>query len=82
MSEHKDDGTPAFPRTYSEADYSAQIGGHNGMTLRQWYAGMALQGMLSSNVRLGLEDIKKIYAETAFRLADAMIAEGKNGIVP
>lgn len=44
------------------------------MTLRQWYAGMALQGMLSYTYRNG--DYTD-YAIDAFRHADAMIAHEK-----
>lgn len=52
-----------------------------GMTLRQWYAGMALQGMAAGdhwsqnicNEKIPLEAVAKI----AFKTADAMIAEAE-----
>lgn len=47
----------------------------SGMTLRQWYAGMAMQGILA---REGdIYDCSKDVAETAFRYADAMLKEGE-----
>lgn len=44
------------------------------MTLRQWYAGMALQGMLADRTHAG-ENHE--YAAWAFGFADAMIAHEK-----
>ncbi len=56
---------------------------HNGMTLRQWYAGMALQGLISNqwstcsksypNFDAHVSDLSKC----AFNIADALIAEGE-----
>lgn len=50
-----------------------------GMTLRQWYAGKALQGILSSpNMRTPIGN--DVIAKGAFAYADAMIAfEEKEG---
>ena len=50
------------------------VGFDKGMTIRQWYAGLALQGMLSNSTLLTTE-ISQIAKET-FAMADAMIAEG------
>lgn len=62
-----DDGGPAFSRP----DYT-------GMTLREWYAGMALQ-VITKNI--SLEDFVNLkpyeLAESAFLIADAMIRAGK-----
>ena len=52
--------TPAFPCLQSP-----------GMTLRQWYAGQALAGILS---RAGSNSSSKIIATAAVETADAMIA--------
>lgn len=52
--------TPSFP-----------VGNEGGLTKREWFAGMALQGMLAS--RTSWYD----YSKSAYKLADAMIAEGK-----
>ena len=48
---------------------------HEGMTLRQWFAGMALQGALSSGNAEGVE-IGRI-ARESFLMADSMIRAGK-----
>jgi hypothetical protein len=59
----------------------------DGMTLRQWYAGLAMQGLLS-NQNFMIEHLKDceikqidnpdmirgLFSHTCFRLADAMIA--------
>lgn len=42
------------------------------MTLRQWYAGLAMQGLLACD-----EYERGLVPEIAYKLADAMIAEGK-----
>lgn len=42
-----DDGGQAFPVRYTVDDDAELM--EWGMSLRQWYAGMALQGILSSN---------------------------------
>ena len=58
----------AFP---DEANY--------GMTLRQWYAGMAMQGMLASEVEEedGSGTCSAAYLHTrAFLIADAMMKAG------
>lgn len=58
---------PAFPRSYS-AD------GHNGMTLRDYFAGQALAGM-AAQAYVHSEDGIADCAEDAYALADAMLAE-------
>lgn len=46
-----------------------------GLTKREWYAGMALQGLLArNNVTYTTDDG---VAMTAFRFADAMLAESQ-----
>ena len=58
----KDTGGPAFPSTYPNRD---------GMTLRDWFAGMAMaQLCVAQNTATREQD-----AETAYTIADAMIAE-------
>ena len=66
----KDDGGPAFPRTAPHPQ--------NGMTLRQWYAGMAMQGLLADE-GMDVEGFEHNAARKAFAYADAMIAEEKKG---
>jgi len=64
----KTDGEqPAFPVVLGDSAYS-------GMTLRQWYAGLAMQGILASGTCLadfGYED----FAIEAFKHADAMLSQ-------
>lgn len=78
----KPDGGPAFPRSPA-AGAAAQ--GQIGMTLRQWYAGQALVGLLLSDELAraqvnpgGRYTSPTEFAEAAVRLADAMIAEESN----
>lgn len=81
----KDDGGPAFP--FGEIRYDG--GNHPlgkqyspGMTLRQWYAGMALQalgtwtpgGPLPSSGDEWLKEVVRRRAVFAYEQADAMIA--------
>lgn len=68
------DGGRAFPRKYITTDKGYVVDDQRGMTYRQWLAGMALQGMLSSSdVRGNYED----YAKDCLKYADAVIEEGK-----
>jgi hypothetical protein len=67
MNKNTNDGGPAFP---------TQNGTRNdqGMTLRDWFAGMALQGMLAS-CRPGYSyQIAEDATSEAFRYADAMLS--------
>jgi hypothetical protein len=65
----KPENPPAFPR-----DHRWQ--GNNGMTLRDWFAGQALVGVLAGN------DLSRaptfdwdVMAKGAYGLADAMLVE-------
>ena len=71
----KRDGGPAFPRSkHSEIEEGETIGYSHGMTLRQWYAGMAMSGPLMDQG----ENPEKV-ARYAFQYADAMIAHELKG---
>lgn len=63
----------AFPREAQE--YDAQAAPHqHGMTMRQWYAGQALKGMLASAHVVDRFPVDKDkWAAIAFEWADAMI---------
>lgn len=79
---------PAFPvpSVYTEDAEKAVCveNGWGGMTMREWYAGMALQGMLARAdfalfIHDDLEMTAKVAAQNAFELADAMLAEARKG---
>jgi hypothetical protein len=56
------DGGPAFPRHAYD--------GHDGMSLRDWFAGQALAGLLREGIDIyGTGDT----AVTAYKVADAML---------
>ena len=65
MSIERDPEQPAFPRSYV-AD------GHNGMTLRDWFAGQALVGMMQA--MRPYSDRPRQCAVDAYLQADAMMA--------
>ena len=70
----KDDGRSAFPHQAIPSD-SAVFGdspGDDGMTLRQWYAGMALSGLLANGPNL--VTATRVAME-AVEVADELIAE-------
>ena len=79
------DGGPAFPvpDTYhqnGQVEYGA-----TGMSLRAWYAGKALVGVLAScgplkpDPRLSQSDLDKLVAESCVRIADAMLQALEGG---
>ena len=68
------DGGPAFPRTKSTGDLSnstTEIISVGGMSLRDYFAGQALTGLLADQKRDGS---LTAYADDAYAFADAMIA--------
>lgn len=68
MNENKrDDGGVAFP-------FVGTVEAHYGMTLRDWFAGQALCGLLGqTNVR----DDASEFARFSYAIADAMLEERK-----
>lgn len=73
MSIEKDSGGPAFPAPVEpKTDWSLRDV-TSGMTLRDWFAGKALQGLLASG-----DEQCEAFAEAAhysYAYADAMLAE-------
>ena len=74
------DGGAAFPTMEFErvGEYVHSDIVHPGMTLRDWFAGKALQGMLSNGIGLhwseGIEPISlPEFGEESYRFADAML---------
>jgi hypothetical protein len=61
---------PAFPRDHRHI-------GHNGMTLRDWFAGQALVGLMANSVHdhCPLFGDGLPFARDAYAVADAMLAE-------
>ncbi len=71
------DGGPAFPESASGPYPNGEIVlGRPGMSLRDWFAGMALQGFATNN---GTDTADQIIAGGSYGLADAMLTarEGK-----
>lgn len=66
------DGGPAFPQGFDGGPYDG------GMSLRDWFAGMALQGLLAHVIGVeGANGRASKYAERSYQYADAMLAARK-----
>ena len=84
-----DDGGAAFPRGFSNAidpdtNHIGRAHAQDGMSLRDHFAGLAMQGLASDpQMAIGIRDAAEdagieapeMMARTAYRLADAMIYE-------
>ena len=69
-----DSGGPAFPSEQGETSKGWNQTYKSGMSKREWFAGMALQGLLANpSTILKQADIP----ELSFEYADAMIRAGK-----
>ena len=68
MSKINDDGIdePAFPRNYL-------AGGHNGMTLRDYFAAKAMSGLVVNGDNFNVPQLAKY----SYEFADAMLAARK-----
>jgi hypothetical protein len=81
MSEPIDDGGQAFPRldelraferNDGESGYYAEASG--GMSLRDYFAGQALNGMIGSDSSVDRTKVsKRVWAAVAYDFADAML---------
>ena len=72
-----DDGGPAFPIPLNPGEFwnAEKNGNPNGISLRMWLAGMALANR-NIEEHNGVDWAEKV-AEQALRIADALIAKGK-----
>lgn len=72
------DGGPAFPQVY-DAHHWPGPGEPKGMSLRDYFAGMALQGMLAANPGkvpgMTADNVDQIIAREAYASADAMLKQ-------
>ena len=69
---------PAFPQWDGHAITSEPLYLRGGMSLRDYFAAMALQGLLASNPEINqvvAKSPEKCVAVAAYNFADAMIAE-------
>ena len=80
MSEPINDGGPAFPRSpvIDPVDCSVQHKGNPGMTLRDWFAGQALVGLIAEPKTVA-EPPHRI-AKAAYLVADAMLKARGGGV--
>lgn len=76
--EHMDDGGPsAFPIVFSDGS------GSGGMSLRDWFAGMALSGVIEDHFSgkvqedYSTDELADGISESSYRIADAMLVERK-----
>jgi len=73
------DGGPAFPH-HETTSTGEPFHDHLGMSLRDYFAGQALAGLLASQIH-GMTNVpsKGPFARLAFDAADAMLAEKSKG---
>ncbi|KZC17048.1 hypothetical protein RHOFW510R12_01360 [Rhodanobacter sp. FW510-R12] len=81
MSERIKDGGPAFPATNYyiipkdlEDRHVAALGKTQGMTLRDYFAAKAMQGVIAQACGTALGSDPKYAADYAYAAADAMLA--------
>lgn len=81
MSQRIEDGGAAFPFAFRDAEGHPLEHRAIGMTLRDYFAGQALAGLLASNARYGGKtDNREALAADAYASADAMIAARQMGL--
>ena len=75
----RNDGGQAFPVSVAYSPHSGMVNGFTGMTLRDWFAGQALAGLLAFPGTLHGSPNKtpKALASAAYDIADAMLLEQK-----
>ena len=82
MNTTRDDGGSAFPHSSQPLDRQGNPICENhsewGMSLRDWFAGMALQGIFASDRLAWDQEDWSMTAAFAYQSADAMIAARKD----
>jgi hypothetical protein len=73
MNKNIDDGGPAFPRTGADGHTSPQ----SGMSLRDYFAAYAMNGICSSRSHSDLNGHAIASARVAYNIADAMLKARK-----
>ena len=74
----KNTGGNAFPQPATSDGYVTNT--YGGMNLRDYFAAKAMQAMISTALVPclgGLDNFEPITAKAAYKMADAMIAEGE-----
>ena len=70
------DGGPAYPRPFSITESFTWHDAQDGMSLRDHYAGLAMQAMLHVEAgTLGIAPTATALAAKSYEVADAMLAE-------
>jgi len=72
MEKKINNGGPAFPRSCGECGRDV-----DGMSLRDWFAGMALSNPQTMAFNGINDEDNKSIARRAYKIADAMILEGE-----
>lgn len=75
MTPHIDNGGPAFPTTHGRANGDGTFAQNQievGMTLRDYFAAKAMQGMLANQHPYQASD-EHMFARDAYVVADAML---------
>ena len=70
MSNQINDGGPAFPNVPPDSQYSDW---DKGMTLRDYFAAAALQGLIASRGSMSTRFLAEDDASYVFEIADAML---------
>lgn len=75
--QNKTDGGAAFPVEFNHIPKGSTLttSNHPGMSLRDWFAGMAMGSVIQTSVRLGIAKTDEDISSYCYGLADAMIRE-------
>lgn len=71
------DGGPAFPEVNNIGDRAPYLIIRGGMTLRDWFAGQALAGLMA-NPAYAENTTNEGFSKGAYDMADAMLATRNN----